>query len=218
MSRKIIFAEGEFYHIYNRGNNKSIIFLDEGDRKRFQKLLYICNSKEPVVFKSVQHTVLDKIKIGEPLVNIGAYCLMDNHFHLLLHEKQDKGISLFVNKISTAYSMYFNKKYDRTGSLFEGPFRATHADTDEYLKYLFAYIHLNPVKMIDSTWKENGLQDYENTKKYLKEYEYSSYLDHLGVKRGESIILNPRAFPEYFSENITFEGYVNDWLMYRECN
>lgn len=215
MERKFKFSVDEFYHAYGRGSNKSVIFLDDSDRKRFLKLLYLCNTPTPVVFKTVQGVPLDKIKRDDTLVDIGAYCLMPNHFHLLLKEKEDGGISHFLEKLLTAYSMYFNKKYGRTGSLFERPFKATHADTDEYLKYLFAYIHLNPVKIIDSEWKENGISDHAKVKEYLAEYRLSSYLDYVGgQKREEGLILNKPAFPEHFSDFKEFDEFINEWLNY----
>ncbi len=216
MERKFVFSVDEFYHIYNRGNNKQAIFLDDNDRKRFTKLLYVCNSDRPVVFKTIQGLPLDKIETGLRLVNIGAYCLMPNHFHLLLHEKMEGGISRYLEKVSTAYSMYFNKKYERTGSLFGGTFRATHIDNDEYLKYIFSYIHLNPIKIIDPNWKDKGISDYSKSKIYLGKYAYSSYVDYLGVTREERVILNRKAFPEYFENQKEFEESVDTWLLYKD--
>lgn len=212
MARKIIFSVDEFYHIYNRGNGKSTIFFNDSDRRRFQKLLYLCNSDNPVVFKTVQSLALDKIERGETLVDIGAYCLMPNHFHLLLREKREGGISIFIQKLLTAYSKYLNKKYERTGTLFEGPFRATHVDRDEYLKYLFSYIHLNPVKLIDPNWKENGVANRDSAKRYLDQYSYSSYIDYMGKGREEGSIIERNAFPEYFSDFKEFEQFIDEWL------
>lgn len=110
--------------------------------------------------------------------------------------------------------MYFNMKYERTGKLFEGAFKATHIDSDEYLKYLFAYIHLNPVKLFEKHWKEYGIGDRLGAKHYLEQYTHSSYSDYLGSKREEGYILNQQAFPEYFSETATFEAFVDDWLQF----
>lgn len=214
MERKLNFSIGEYYHAYNRGNNKSLIFLDDKDRQRFQKLLYLCNSKKPVVFKTIQGLPLDKIDRVDTLVDIGAYCMMPNHFHLLLKEKIEKGISLFISKLLTAYSMYFNKKYARTGTLYEGPFLATHLNEDRYLKYIFSYIHLNPVKLIDPLWKENGITDMQKSKIYLTEYKYSSYADYMGIEREEKCILNTSVFPEYFLDFREFEIYIDEWLNY----
>lgn len=215
MERKFKFSIDEFYHIYNRGNNKSAIFYNDSDRKRFIKLLYVCNSATPVVFKTIQGHPLDKIKRGDTLVDIGAYCLMPNHFHLLLKEKEEGGISRFLEKLLTGYSMYFNKRYERTGKLFEGRFRAQHVDTDEYLKYLFAYIHLNPVKLIDSEWRDNDIIDRQKAKDYLAEYSFSSYVDYIDInRREEGLLLNKQAFPKYFVDFKEFDKFINEWLVY----
>ena len=216
MERKFNFSVGEFYHVYNRGSNKMNIFLNDEDRARFQKLLYVSNNTNPFVYKTIQGLPLDSIERGETLVSIGAYCLMPNHFHLLLREKNEKGISLFLEKLLTAYPMYFNKKNDRTGRLFEGPFKATHVDSDEYLKYLLSYIHLNPVKIIDPLWKENGVTDRTRAKSYLSKYFYSSYLDYLGHVRQEGKILNRGDFPDYFEGLKEFEQFIDEWLSYKE--
>jgi len=151
MSRILPFSTGEYYHIYNRGTEKRDIFLDKADYLRFIVLLYISNNIEAVHISNLREQgkfLRDIINLErkETLVDIGTYCLMPNHFHLLIKEKRAGGISEFMKKISTGYSMYFNKRYERTGRLFEGTFKSVHADSDEYLKYLFAYIHLNPIK------------------------------------------------------------------------
>lgn len=214
MERSFDFSIDEFYHLYNRGNNKCDIFLDEGDRKRFVRLLFLCNSTKPMIYKIVQGWPLNNIDVEEKLVDIGAYCLMPNHFHILVHERSEGGISVFMQKLTTAYSMFFNRKYTRTGSLFGGTFKATHVDTDEYLKYLFSYVHLNPVKLIDNKWKENGIKDRDKAKKYLREYVSSSYLDYIGVSREENVILSHDSFPDYFSDIIDFDDFIDEWLIF----
>lgn len=216
MNRKFNFSVGESYHVYNRGTEKRLIFLDESDYQRFQKLLYLCNSEKGMVFRDIPAEEIYKHDRSKTIVDIGAYCLMPNHFHLLLHERTEGGISIFMQKVLTAYSAYFNKKYGRSGSLFEGVFKATHADIDEYLKYLFSYIHLNPVKIIDPKWKENGITDRRVAKKYLMGYPYSSYLDYMGKKREESVILDRGAFPEYFAEFKDFEQFIDEWLAFKD--
>ena len=191
------------------------IFLDDSYKKRFIKLLFVCNSKKPVVFKTIQGLPLDEIDRGETLVDIGSYCLMPNHFHLLIREKTENGISLFMEKLSTAYSMYFNKKNERTGGLFEGTFKAIYANDDDYLKYLFTYIHLNPIKIIDPNWKEEGIKDKNKAKEFLREYVFSSYMDYLGADRPESGIINKQVFPDYFSTQQDFNYTINDWLSFK---
>lgn len=155
---------------------------------------------------------------GEPLISIGAYCLMPNHFHLLVHELKDGGISRFMQKLTTGYTMYFNKRYERTGALFQGKFRAAHANNDSYLKYLVSYIHLNPVKLIEPKWKENGIGDRVSAEEYLKGYVYSSYLDYAGVDRVEHCILDKNALPEYFLTHDDFNKNLMEWLDYGELS
>src|SRR3990167_10503143 len=198
--RKIPFASGEFYHLYNPGNSKQKIFHNAEDYARFMGLLYACNQEEN--FK------IDNLSKGESLyetekrsklVSIGAYVLMPNHFHLLITNKEENNISKFMQKISTAYVMYYNKKYERTGGLFEGKFKSQHLNTDRYLKYIFSYIHLNIIKIIDNLWKENGIRDLDGALKFLNEYQYSSYLDYLNnFARPVSKIVNKKDFPDYF--------------------
>ena len=217
MNRKISFAEGEYYHVYNRGVEKRTIFLDNSDRDRFQKLLFLCNGSKSIIYRLIQGSTLYKTEKGEALVAIGAYVLMPNHFHLLLKETHSNGITEFMRKLTTGYSMYFNKKNTRVGPLVQGTFKAEHVDNDEYLKYLFAYIHLNPVKLIDPKWKESGIKDRKKAEKYLKDYRYSSYVDHLGEKREEGVILASKEFPGYLEEENEFEAYVKDWLAFNNA-
>ena len=152
----------------------------------------------------------------ETLIDITAYCLMPNHFHLLVHEKTEGGASKFMQKLTTGYTMYFNKRHERNGSLFQGKFKATHVSDDRYLKYLLSYIHLNPVKFIDPLWKENGIRDRTGAAKYLHEYPYSSYRDYLGENRAESKILNKKVLPDYFENKRDFEIEIEDWLSYKK--
>jgi putative transposase len=223
MRRTFSFATDEYYHIYNRGTDKRIIFLDSHDYNRFIVLLHLCNSKDPVDIDKLLRggqTFPDLIdlEIKERLVDIGAYCLMPNHFHILVKEINENGISVFMKKLATAYSMYFNKKYNRTGGLFEGSFKAKHVNEDSYLKYLFAYINLNPIKLVDPKWKENGIEDKVKAEKYLLNYRYSSYLDFLNIKRKENKILNNETFPQYFQESKQFMDFINDWIDYFELD
>ena len=219
--RNIIFSEGEYYHIYNRGNSKQIIFHDNKDHERFLALLFKANNNDDINISrcfSRGNGLVDvlKNKKEKPLVEMGIYCLMPNHFHLLICEKKKGNISIFMQKLLTAYSMYYNKKYKRTGTLFEGKFKAKHVDNDNYLKYLFSYIHLNPVKLIDSKWKENGIKNVKRTKSFLDKYSYSSYLDFIGTKRIENKIINRENFPNYFENFKEFNRFVNEWLDYKE--
>jgi putative transposase len=215
MERRFTFAEGEYYHVYNRGVEKRNIFNEDRDRERFLRLLFAANGDLPYKYEDIKNLPFLKIKRGEPLVAIGAFCLMPNHFHFLVKEIREKGLSKFMEKLTTGYSSYFNKKHDRVGPLFQGRFKAEHVDEDEYLKYLYSYIHLNPVKMFDAHWKEKGITDRVAAKKYLDNYRYSSYLEYTGVLREEGAILTSTEFPEYFLGSHEFEGFVDDWLAFK---
>ncbi|MBU6388767.1 transposase [Patescibacteria group bacterium] len=223
MSRNISLAPDEFYHLYNRGTEKRDIFLTEADRERFLALLYFSNAEESVHISNIQKyqgrtliELLSTIDQGETLIDICAYCLMPNHFHLLVREKKDGGISRFMQKLMTGYTMYFNKRYERSGALFQGKYKAAHAGDDRYLKYLVSYIHLNPVKLIEPRWKETGIRDRKTAKKFLHAYRYSSYPDYLKLQRGEEKIIIKDALPDYFSDARDFEDDIADWLDYHK--
>lgn len=236
--RKHQFVEGEFYHIYNRGNSKQNIFLDIQDKDRFSKLLYLCNSlknmnfRDDIVERGIDAWDFDR---GEPIVSIGAWVLMSNHFHLYitippaapmssvgengvggngLENTRENAVSLFMRKVLTSYVKYFNKKYEHTGGLFESNFKSTSVDTDEYAKHLFSYINLNPVKIIDPEWKEKGIKDTQKAKDFLKNYQWGSYQDHIDVDRAQRKILAAKDFPEYFANVKIFEREIFDWLLF----
>ncbi|MDP2655667.1 MAG: hypothetical protein Q8P17_04035 [bacterium] len=227
--RKEPLVEGEYYHLYNRGNSKQDIFLDEEDRARFIKLLFLCNSEKRINFRD---DIVDRgidafdFERGENIVSLGAWVLMSNHFHLYITSKkfpEDRprgsagneisAITEFMRKLLTGYSSYFNKKYNRTGTLFEGRFKSTRVTNDQQAKYLFSYIHLNPVKIIDKEWKENGIQDMSRAIKFLDTYVWSSYHDHKGIVRRENNLLSVKEFPEYFSSPAIFEKEIFEWLI-----
>jgi putative transposase len=215
--RKDPFANGEYYHLYNRGVEKRLIFIDEMDKQRLIKLLYFCNSTKPVNLSNLPSGLTFEQgagRRGETLVSIGAYCLMPNHFHLLIKVKEDLNVALFMQKLMTAYSMYFNIKNQRKGRLFESTYQSRHADSDEYLKYLFSYIHLNPVKLIDPDWKEMGSRDVDKTERYLDNYPYSSYLDYIASGRDQGLILQKDVFPAYFGGELGIRSEIRDWLKY----
>ncbi len=218
MSRRVIFAEGEFYHIYNRGTDKRIVFNSDYDYRRFQALLFACNSPRPVDLSilgpgsSIQD--IFNIPRGEPIVDMCVYSLMPNHYHLLLREILPHGISQFMQKLSTAYTMYFNAANNRSGVLFQGKFKAKHADTTDYLKCLVSYIHINAISILQPDWKEIGIVNLQETKDFLSKYPYSSYMDYLGAQRLESAILNKEPIDELFESRHDLLTYMNEWISY----
>ncbi len=199
------FAPGEYYHLYNRGTEKRKIFLDKKDYEHFLFLMYICNSVKSMELRKIGKN-FDR---QETIVDIGAYCLMPNHLHILIREKIENGISKYMLKLMTAYSMYFNKKYERTGKLCEGKFKSAYISNDKYLKYLYSYIHLNPTKIIDRNWKEKKKQNVAKLLKYTFKYPFSSLKEYLNLK---FMILNPLEFPAYFKKPNDHKKELFEWL------
>ena len=214
--RKKAFVSEEFYHIYNRGNSKQKIFHDQEDYFRFMSLLYACNSENNFrIYALGKEESPYDFDRGVLLVSIGAYCIMPNHFHILITQTEKGDISKFMQKVSTAYVMYYNKKYKRKGGLFEGKFKAQYLNRDVYLKYIFSYIHLNPIKLIDKAWKERGIRNKKDAINYLNNYKYSTYLDYMGEYRIQNKILNKKAFPNYFPKQKDFSAEILEWITYK---
>jgi putative transposase len=210
--RKTSFVPGEFYHIYNRGNNKREIFHDKNDFLFFIKNLNLFNTRKNLCLRCTLKDFLI-YNNNKELVSVGCYCLMPNHFHLIISEKNIGYITKFMQKVTTSYVMYYNQKYKTTGSLFEGRFKSKHIDDDRYFKYLFSYIHLNPVKLVDPKWKIDGIKDHKKALEFLENYEYSSYKKYLKGEDKYNIIEN-FSFPEYFPTRESFKKDIFDWLIY----
>jgi REP element-mobilizing transposase RayT len=149
-TRKTALAKGEIYHIYNRGVDKRDISMEPSDSERFLRSMIAFNSKEPVkslFFAEYPHhfSAVKPLKNtdADPLVEIIAYCLNPNHFHLILRQASDGGISELMKRLSGGYTWYFNNKYERSGSLFQGTYKSIHVDVNEYLLHLSVYVNLN---------------------------------------------------------------------------
>ncbi len=183
MSRNLTFSVGEYYHLYNRGVEKRIIFNTEFDYLRFQLLLLLVNDERPVEVHQLlrDYTIPELIKQErQPLVSIVSFCLMPNHYHLILKETTESGISKFMHKLGTGYTLYFNDKNDRSGSLFQGTYKAKYIEDDRYLKYLFEYIHLNPVRDM----LEKGLIVNRDLLKTIEVNPNTSFRVYSGQEKG----------------------------------
>jgi len=211
--RQITFSEGEYYHLYNRGVDKRKIFMSAAEYKRFQNYLLLMNDVERMrvtdLLRSHEAKPREKSDGGNPLVAIGAYCLMPNHFHLYVTPLAKDGISKFMQRVQTAYTMYFNEKHERSGALLQGTFKAEHVAHDTYAKYLFSYIHLNPAKLVDPEWKEFGARDFKKVREYVRKYPYSSFAEYLEKRHA---ITDPSKFPEYFSTQRDVDDHIDQWL------
>ena len=206
------FANDEYYHIYNRGVDKRAVFLGEEDYGRFLIGMKEFNRKD--VIGSLYEKYLREKKMTEierkngsstsimevelpffPLVEIICYCLNPNHYHLILKQSEEKGIEKFMHKLGTSYTKYFNHKYSRSGSLFQGRYKSIHIDSNDYLLYLSAYLNAN-----------NFIHGYSEKP---DDWAYSSYLDYVDKRAGKlckkEIIL--AQFDHNFSE---YEKYITD--------
>lgn len=195
MERHVSFVEGEFYHIYNRGVDGRNIFFSDGDWQHFLRLLYLRNTSKRIELDRVKKKPLSEITRGKTIVDICAYALMPNHFHLLIHEKQPGGITRFMRKLLTSYAMYMNTKYERTGPLMCRPFRSKHVDRNEYLQHLFVYISLNPLSQLEPGWKKGEIKDAKVAEEFMKTYDFGSYQDYFVSDREASLLLNKSVLP-----------------------
>lgn len=151
--RKTQFGNWEYYHIYNRGVDKRIVFQDESDFFRFYISLILLNSKKDGLMEDwrdfkrwhprAQLSEFLQCQKIDKIVEIVAYCLNPNHYHLLLRQKNEGGIKKFMHKVSTSYTNYFNLKYDRSGSLFQGRFKGSHIKSTGKLLYMSVYVGCN---------------------------------------------------------------------------
>lgn len=197
-SRVTPFVNGEYYHIFNRGVAKMPIFLDKFYYQQFMKTVsyyQIDGPKPRLSFFQSQPIDLDK---SRKLVNITCYCFMPNHFHFLLQQTREHGITEFVSKLSNSYTKYFNIKNKRVGPLFQGEFKSVHIESNEQLVHLSRYIHLNP--LIGYATKD------------LQTYRWSSYLEY--VQKGESNVCSKEIILEQFKSLGDYKQFVLDQVGY----
>lgn len=160
--RKFKFTNGEFYHVYNRGVDKRPVFMDQYDFDRFLQGMQAFNSIKPIgsIFENSFRKEALSNRIAK-LVNIVCYCLNINHYHMILRQHANNGISEFMRRLGTGFTQHFNFKQKRNGVLFQGKFKAKHIDSNEYLLHLSAYVNLNNEvhkitndKKFRSSWNE----------------------------------------------------------------
>ena len=191
--RKTVFANNHYYHIYNRGVEKRTIFEDEQDYKTFIEILvyYLVPDKSlPDIFSRKP-----QVKISQG-VSLLCFCLMPNHFHLLIKQKRDKSIVALMNSLGITYAKYFNKRHNRVGGLFQDRFKSKLINKDEYLLHLSKYIHLNPKEF----WKKS-----------LAAYPYSSYRFYL--EAGPKEFIDVDFILSYFSnehKNFSYQAFVEE--------
>ncbi len=223
--QKPLFAQDNYYHIYNRGVEKRTIFLDDFDRFRFIHDLFEFNDTAPAgkfskgrfPSASKQSEVEPPIVIPPriPLVKIHCFCLMPNHYHMLVEQVRDGGIIAFMKKLGTGYTMYFNEKYDRVGPLFQGRFKAVHVTEETHLRYLPLYIHLNPLDHIMPSWREQKIISWRKAEAFLNAYRWSSHLDYAG-RRNFPSVTSRRFLHTLFDGERGYRQHLKEWLRERD--
>lgn len=204
------YISDSYYHIYNRGVEKRTIFQDEEDYVVFLSCLKLYLNPPKPVDRRFTLTLQGPSPTDTPVqmyapcrqpnnhngkIELIAYCLMPNHFHLCIKQSDQRAIDHFMRSLATKYAMYFNKKYDRVGSLFQGRYKAVLVETEEQFMYLTKYIHRNPL----------DLAPYKDRPRQLSNYKFSSYPNYLKLRRQTWIY--PDDVLTYFSSSSTHNSY-----------
>ena len=203
-----------FYHLVNRGVEQRTLFLDTHDYARFVHDLFEFNDTAPAPPFARRNVGLTMSNIvpshtRKQIVDIHAWCLMKNHYHLLVSERVENGISHFLRKLNIGYAKYFNEKYQRNGTLFQGRTKKILIEHDAQFNYILHYIHLNPLDYLKGAeqWrirsKKKCIASVEMAVKYLDEYRWSSYQDYCGKKNFPSVVLMEffrKTYPDYSKE------------------
>lgn len=215
--KKPRFVENEIYHIYNRGVEKRSIFADKQDYLRFIHGLFEFNNKESIVNtlhyfdpKSMEINPFYIEKERKPrklLVEILIFALMPNHFHLLIKQKKENGIIKFMQKLGTGYTMYFNKKYQRVGGLFQGRFKAALINEEAHFIHLPFYIHANPLDL----FHYRGSTSIMEIMRFLENYKWSSFPDYIGKKNFPSVT-SRELFLEFFGGEKEYQKTIKNWF------
>ena len=176
------------YHLLNRGVDKRTIVSHDNDRQRFVTNLFVMNNKKAIenfgyALSDAKHDFIDFVnqyKERDRLVTVHGWCLMDNHFHLLVSEKLKDGIGTFLRKLNIGYANYFNEKYRRSGSLFQGRTKKILIDNDAHFLWILHYIHFNPLdyNRRAGNWRTESISSPGQALKWLDSYPWSSWNDY----------------------------------------
>lgn len=194
MKRREKLVPGEYYHVFNRGVERRKIFQSKRDYEYFLSCLIYFNTTKPSW--AIRKSLEDRPRVDDQLVELVAYCLNPNHFHLLLREKQENGLSTYIKKVCTGYAMYFNQKNKRSGVLFQGRFKSVHIDSNDLLLYLSVYVNCN--------------SEVHGVAKAL-EYPWCSYSEYL-YKASEEVICQKATILEQFKNPKEYEIFCKEKL------
>ena len=184
----------ELFHVLNRGVEKRDIFMDDRDRFRFVHGLLLFNTSKPAnnttYLLEADNDFVNRYEERERIVDLHAWCLMKNHYHLLVSERVEGGLTRFMRKLNVGYANYFNEKYKRSGSLFQGRTKKVHIHSEPHFLHILHYIHLNPLDYVLGAheWRGGCIAEPAKAKTYLEKYRWSSYADYCGRKNFPSIL------------------------------
>ena len=232
-SRPRQFGVGQFYHIIKRGVDRRKIFLKDQDYSRFILGLEFFNSEKSsnlwnLIRDSTEEgteggpTLLrekiekQKENIGNPIVELMAFALMPNHFHLIVREITDRGISHYMQKMG-GYTGYFNKQYNRKDTLFGLAYKCIEIKSDAQLFAVFNYVHTNPVELIEPLWKNQQVKDFKKAKEFLENYKWSSYRDYIGIFTFLNVV-DRKFFLKFFEGEENCKKRVEDWIKFKADN
>lgn len=213
----------EIYHVVVRATGDSLLFKNIDDYYRGIFSIYEFNNQNPIEIRVRREQRKKEKANGERFsvdlrkcfVEIFVFCFMPNHVHLILKQIENSGISSFMRKFGAGYAGYFNKKYKRKGPLLS-KFRAVHIKTDEQLQNCFAYVHVNPLSLIEPGWKEKGIKLSKKAIKFLEEdYKWSSYWDYIGKKNFPSIT-ERKFILETMGGEKGCRNVVKNWIEYKK--
>jgi REP element-mobilizing transposase RayT len=214
--RKQKILKGETYVVYNKGVFGHDLFHDKEDYERFASIMYLANSDKSFKVKDIKKYQRDmyKVNTGKKLVEIYGYVLVPNQFHIILSPISNLSATQYMQKVCTAYSMYYNRKYKRSGSLFEGRFRSNYIYNDKHLKHMFALINLMPLKLLQNDWMEIGISDEKKARQFLEGYDYSTFIDYFVGDRAKTKIINKEAFMKKIEDGDDLQKDILEWLGY----
>lgn len=183
----------EFWHLINRGVDKRVVYKDEKDYVRFIRSMYLFNDSNYVVSttrKNIHTGKTELVQKRELLLQIHAYSLMPNHYHILVStaDGASENVSLFMKKLNKGYAQAFNKRHNRTGALWQGKYKKIQVTKDSHFSHLPFYIHCNPLDLFLPEWRKGDIQDTSSALDFLQNYRWSSHLDYLGIKNFLSVI------------------------------
>ena len=203
----------DIYHALNRGVDKRTLFIDTQDYARFVHDMFEFNTDKPAVHtnRNSMVDIVGRPSPGNKIVELHGWCLMSNHYHLLLGKLIEGGLSLFLRKLNVGYAKYFNERYKRSGTLFQGRTKKILIDRDAYMLHILNYIHFNPLDISKTSqdWRSRSIPNSNEALLLLDNYRWSSYLDYCGKKNFPSI-LTTSLFQDIFQND--YKAQVQRYL------